>query len=244
MLREIKEFYEKTKLREQEVIATEQELPVTFVHIFHKKYPRFPSIQLPMCGDGQLEILLSKRRSVREFSGKPINFQQVSYTLHSCGIVSSNGNFERRTYPSAGARFPIEIYLISFNVDGLKQGAYHYDVLDHVLEILWEQDLNPSQHEIVSSPVKNSSAAIVLTSVIARTEVKYGHKAYPFSLLEAGHIGQNIQLACADHGIGCCPVGGFVNDKITKILDLTADEIPLYVLALGSLSKNDNKTNS
>jgi hypothetical protein len=80
------------------------------------------------------------------------------------------------------------------------------------------------------------TVALVFTAVIARAEVKYGPRAYPFSLLEARHMAQNIALTCTKHGIGACPVGGFVNDSVAKIIDLTEHETPIYVYALGSLS--------
>lgn len=144
---------------------------------------------------------------------------------------------EKRTYPSAGARFPIETYVISFNVAGLENGAYHYNIDKWSLEQLWKKDFRRQEKEIVSPYLQNTSVAIILTSVIQRTEVKYGIKAYPYSLLEAGHIAQNVQLACTKYNIGSCTIGGFVNDIITEILDLTKEEIPLYVIGIGKVKK-------
>ena len=58
-------------------------------------------------------------------------------------------------------------------------------------------------------------------------------KAYQYSHIEAGHMGQIIQLACTKYDIGSCPIGGFINDKISEILDITKDEIPIYVIGIG-----------
>jgi len=63
--------------------------------------------------------------------------------------------------------------------------------------------------------------------------VKYGLRAYPYSLIEAGHMGQNIHLTCAELGIGSCPVSGFVDNTLSKILGLTEEEIPIYSISLG-----------
>ncbi len=101
------------------------------------------------------------------------------------------------------------------------------------LELLWKTDLRKISGLIVSPFVSNPSAAIVLTSVMARSEVKYGAKAFPFSLIEAGHMGQNLTLAATGLNIGSCPIGGFVNETLSEVLDLTDDEIPLYVISLG-----------
>lgn len=233
MLKDIYSFYEKTKLTK--VTQDPEVVPVTFIKVFHKQYPRMPRIVLPKSkGLGQLEKVLSIRESVREYSKKPLTFRQVAGVLNVCRIVDSTRKPERRTYPSAGARFPIEIYLISFNTgEPIERGVYHYDILAGALELLWSSDLRGRTEEITSPYLKNPAAAIVLTSVIARSEIKYGHKAYPYSLIEAGHIAQNLQLACAKLRIGSCPVGGFVNESISEILDLTRDEIPLYVLGIG-----------
>jgi nitroreductase len=75
-------------------------------------------------------------------------------------------------------------------------------------------------------------AALIPTSVLSRSEVKYGHKAYDFSPLGAGHMARNIQLACEERGLGSCGVGGYVDGEIAELLDLTEEECPLYAIAL------------
>lgn len=239
---EIKRFYEKTKL--EEVMEDDgSPVPITYVHVFHKEYPRLPSIELPKTDDldSQLETLLELRESTRVFSNKPIKLEEIAKILRSCRIVNPNRDPEKRTYPSGGARFPVEIYLISFNIDGLEPAAYHYNIKKEKLELLWEKDLRTRQRELISPYLENPAATIIFTSVIARSEVKYGYKAYPLSLIEAGHICQNIHLACTELGIGSCPVSGFVNDSIVEILDLTEDEIPIYTISLGRRKRYFNK---
>jgi len=103
---------------------------------------------------------------------------------------------------------------------------------------LSDKDLRDYVPDIVSPFISSPSMALVLSSVIARSEIKYQQRAYQYSLLEAGHIGQNIYLACAKYKIGCCAVGGFLEDVIAKILDLTSDEIVIYAFALGNLREN------
>ncbi len=233
MLDEVKKFYSKTRLR-RVVEAEEADPPITHTEVFHKTYPRFSSIKLSDAQtEGELEELFLKRISCRSFSNDPLPLDDLSKVLLSARIVDKEREPERRTYPSAGARFPIEIYVINFNISNLPKGVHHYNILDEAVELLLEDDLRIIEKEIVSPYLDNASAAIVFTSVIPRAEVKYGIKAYPYSLIEAGHIAQNMQLTCAKYDIGCCSVGGFVNETIVSVLDLTEHEIPIYVLGLG-----------
>lgn len=243
MLKKIKEFHKLTKNKKSsfELENESKEVPVSFTHIYHKEYPRLPSKPLACNNNSNRELnkLLSLRKSTREFSERSLNLEQLSLVLESCKIISIDGEFERRTYPSAGARFPIEIYPVVFNMDGIERGVYHYNALRSSLETLWITDLRKQTSDIVSPYVKNPSAAFVMTSVIARSEIKYFYKSYPFSMLEAGHIGQNMYLACANVGIGCCAIGGFIDDELRKILDITEGEIPIYVIAIGNINDEE-----
>ena len=238
MLPEIQAFYQSAKVGQAATGgAVDAEAPLTHVKVFHKQYPRFPRIELPSVNEsGELAELLERRCTVREFAATPLDLDQLAHVLHACRIVDEEREPERRTYPSAGARFPVEVYPIVFNVSGLDAGCYHYDIAGNTLEVLWEKDLSEHTVEIVSPHVSRPAAALIFTAVIARAEVKYGPRAYPFSLLEAGHMAQNISLTCTKYGIGACPVGGYVNDTVAKIIDLTEHEIPIYVYALGALS--------
>ena len=149
----------------------------------------------------------------------------------SCSIIKADP--ERRTYPSAGARFPIELYLIAFRIDGLESGIYHFNFSKFSLEVLLLSNLRKQEIELVSPFLKNVAGVLIFTSVMSRSDVKYGLKAYPYSLLEAGHMSQNILISFTKYGIGSCAVGGFVNRKITNLLDLTEDEIPIHVIGFG-----------
>ena len=235
MIKEIEEFYNKTKLKK--VIAMSKgKTPIEYVHIFHKEYPRFPSIKLSKKLDnGEYNKLLKRRRSERIFSNKPVPIELVAKIFNSCRIVQADP--ERRTYPSGGARFPVEMYLVASKINGLKSGIYHFNINKFSLETLFESDFKKDEIESISAYLKNVAGAIILTTVISRSEVKYGLKAYPFSLIEAGHIGQNILLSFTKYKIGSFPIGGFVNDEIIELLDLTEDELPIYIIGFGSMTK-------
>ncbi|MCX6815587.1 MAG: SagB/ThcOx family dehydrogenase, partial [Candidatus Aenigmarchaeota archaeon] len=210
MLHETKRFHNKVKLKKV-TDDPEGPVPITYTKVFYKEYPRLPYIVLPEIdyNDSQFETLLEMRESSRLFSDEPVKLKELSKVLRSCRIVDPSRDPERRTYPSGGARFPVELYLLAYNVDGLEGGAYHYNIKKEGLELLLRQDLRDIRRELISPYLENPAATIVFTSVIARSEVKYGHKGYTYSFIEAGHIGQNIHLACTEIGIGSCSVSGF-----------------------------------
>jgi SagB-type dehydrogenase family enzyme len=241
MLKQIISFYKSVRVKKKDVIKVkkDQEAPITFVKVFHKEYPRLVSVSLPDANnDGELERVLRERKSIRTFSQDPLTLDELSLLLNGCQIYERDGFFERRAYPSAGARFPVEIYPIVFNVNGLERGAYHYNFDKHSLELLLKKDFTDLKDDFVSPFIENPALSFIMTSVIPRSEVKYGNKAYPFSLLEAGHIGQNISLLSAKYKIGCCSVGGYVDETVCWVLDLTSDEIPIYSLAIGKTNGN------
>lgn len=236
MYDETQKFYNLTRNTAVPVVASPQEpAPVTHTQIFYKEYPRFETIALPTLQpqETSLENAWAQRRSQRDFGSTPLSLSDVAALLGSCRVLDDERETERRSYPSAGARFPIECYLLAYRVEGLAVGCFHYKVRTHELEVLWPTDLEAKTAEVVSPYISNPAAAIVLTSVISRAEVKYGYKAYPFSYLEAGHMAQNMLLSAAGAGIGTCPIGGFVDSALIEMLDLTGDEIPLYVVAAG-----------
>ena len=239
MLEETRKFYERMKL--PHVVGEpldDSEAPIAFSHVFHKEYPRLPSIPLKQIyEEGELERLMEERGSTREFSEEPLSFFELSKILSSCRIIDSERDPEKRTYPSGGARFPVELYVVSFNVEGLHGGAYHYNIKRESLERLWEKDLTKEEDQVVSPYLENTAAALVFTSAITRSEIKYGYNAYPYSLIEAGHMAQNIQLTSAKIGVGACSIGGFVDDMIINTFDLTEDEIPIYVVGLGKIKE-------
>lgn len=211
-----------------------EEPPITHIHVFHKEYPRLAQTDLPdIVPSGEFFDLLFSRESSRVFSGKPIPLDVLAIILRSCGIVDPSRRPEKRTYPSAGARFPIEVYVVVFKVEGISPGAYHYNFSKHCLELLLEANLTDESTNICSPYVENPAAALVFTAAIARSEVKYGIRSFPYSLIEAGHMCQNVHLACTKLCVGSCPIGGFVNESVSDILDLTDNELPLYTIGMG-----------
>jgi len=255
MLRKIKEYYKSTKFNfDKQVLDPNLILPITWTKIFHKAYLRFPSRKLELSdykrNSGDFKTLILERETSRDLSGQ-INYETLSDLLfYSAGIKplkGQNPDSARRMYPSAGARYPLETYVVAENIPHLDKGIHHYNVKENTLEKLLSKDLQTDMIKILNSEMGKAPLFLILTGVLSRTETKYGTNAYRFALIESGHVGQNIYLLSQKFGLGCCAIGGFDNNKLTKLLDLTEDEVPLYLFAIGKKTnspKNILKTSS
>ncbi len=211
--------------------------PVSWTRVFFKEYPRFPSHPLRSEPPAlHLVESLERRRSDRSFSARPIPFGAMSTLLHYSAGLRSRYTETDRFYPSAGARYPLEVYLLSSTVDEIKPGLYHYSILGDSLEELVALS-EPRSWENVFGPevCADSPSFLVITSVLSRSAVKYGTNAYRLSLLEAGHIGGNLCLLATSLGLAMCPLGGFDRTTLNRLLDLDDDEVPMYCFALGLL---------
>lgn len=212
---------------------------------YYKEYPRFPKIELPVFEANNEDFIdvLSKRRSFRKFSSKKVDIGDISKLLYyAAGIqlVDEKNGKALRYYPSAGGRYPLEVYLVSKKVNGLEKGVYHYNVKLHTLEVLRKGDYFDSggiAGEANKMVVEGCSFFIIVTAVYGRTEIKYGKTAYKLILLEAGHLGQNIGLISASLNLGSCFLGGYVDKKVNRLLELNEDkEQSLFMVACGDLS--------
>ena len=143
------------------------------------------------------------------------------------------------TVPSAGGLFPLEIYLVNLEPGEIPTGVHHYDVRRHALEQLPPFGDPQAIRDVIFVPeaAETAPAFLVITALFGRSRIKYG-----VALLEAGHIGQNLALVCADLGLGFCPFGGFVDDEVHALLGLDGvDEAALYLGAFGRVGRSGNE---
>ncbi len=239
MLKITKRYYSATKYSQKQELPKEGEIPLSWRRIFYKSYSRLASKKLSPTEpekDFSLEGIMHQRETTRKFSENPLSFANVSNLLvHSAGISLFYKAREKRVYPSAGARYPIEMYFVSNNIEELDKGIYHYNIKRNSVERLLESVKCEQIKEIIIQPdLRIPPALFILTAVLSRSDIKYGENAYRFALIESGHIGQNIYLLCEKYGLGCCAIGGFDNDILSKIIDLTEEEIPLYLIGVGN----------
>ncbi len=219
----------------------------------YKAYPRLPQLTLSknVASSDRFDAF-ALRKSTRSFAkSSAVTFSEVSTLLeYAVGInrdvsdsVGSHQNLNKafRTYPSAGALFPIEIYiLVRHESNGLRPGLYHYNVKMHILELLLEKSLSRDDCKkyFLDGWEAEAGIFVFMTAVFARTQSKYGDRGYRHILLEAGHIGQNFSLVSELLGLGCCASGGTNDGAIETLLDIDGvTESIVYTLVIGRKEK-------
>jgi len=179
----------------------------------------------PHC-DMSLDETLETRRTMRELSGPRLTEADISLLLWSAQGITLAGN---RTAPSAGATYPMELYLLT------ARGVYRYRTQHHDLEVVSGEDkrLPLFDNAVGQESVRDAPAVFVITAVFERTAAKYGDRAVRYVHIEVGHVAQNLLLQAAALGLGTVPVGSFDDDAVSKILGLPDDHEPLYLLPVG-----------
>lgn len=180
-----------------------------------------------------LEEALSKRRSVREYQDAPLTLNEVAQMLWAAqGITSLEG---LRTAPSAGALYPLEVYLLVGNVDGLAAGVYHYHPQEHALSKVFEGDRRVALSEAAlgQEAIQNGSVVIVIAAVFERTTRKYGERGVQYVHMEVGSVAQNIYLQAESLGLGTVFIGAFYDDQVKSVVGLSPKEQPLCLMPVG-----------
>ena len=180
-----------------------------------------------------LERALRERRSVRQFRDDAITLSQLSQLLWSAqGITDSRGF---RTAPSAGALYPLEIYVMVGNVSELPVGLYKYRPADHKLFRVSNEDRREQTRQAAWGQewVSKNAVLIVFSSVDSRTTGKYGSRGIRYVHIELGHAAQNVLLQAQALGLGAAIVGAFHDDSVEDILDLPKNERAVYLIPIG-----------
>lgn len=235
-------FHNRTKIKKFNtfnisVIKPKQE---RWGRVFYKAYPRFKQVVLPEPSIQKYDLTktLFQRESCRDFTETPLPrllFSDLIY--YSAGekkFVTHDGS-TKRFYPSAGARYPLEVYPIVLNVEGIDSAIYHYHVKTHSLEVILEKPFARRVFmQFHQSWIKKSASLMVFTAIFDRTEEKYGDRGYRHILTEYGHVAQNMYLMSTAIGIRCCSIGGFIDDGLNAVLDIDGiSESVVGVIAVG-----------
>ncbi len=179
-------------------------------------------------GGVSVEEALARRRSVREFTSKPLSDREISQLVWAAqGITHGEG---LRTAPSAGALYPLELYVADTT------GLYRYDPQHHQLQRRSSRDLRSALYQAAheQEAVREAPAVFIITAVYSRTARKYGTARAPrYVHMEAGHAAQNLLLQAVALGLGAVPVGAFDDAQVQKALGLSAEEQPLYLIPAG-----------
>jgi len=181
-------------------------------------------------GDVSLEEALANRRSIRQYGQRVLTWEEIGQLLWAAQGITSPQGF--RTAPSAGALYPLELYVV------LSEGVYHYEPADHLLTrtVAGDHRMHLGDAALKQRPVYDAPAVFVIAAVYARTAVKYGDRAERYVKIEAGHAAQNLLLQATALGLGAVPIGAFYDERVQTALGLSSDEMPLYLVPVGALS--------
>ena len=177
-------------------------------------------------GTVSLEETLEKRRSKRRFLPRRLSREQISQLLWAAQGVLQRG---LRTAPSAGALYPLEIYVAT------KDGVFHYAPQKHELEELRQGNILPelAKAALDQEFVAEAPLNIVIAAEDQRAERRYQDRAARYVCIEVGHVAQNVHLQAVALGLGSAPVGAFQDDLVHQVLGLPADQRPLYIIPVG-----------
>ncbi len=183
--------------------------------------------------DVSIEQSLLQRRSTRSYTGEPITLQEVSQLLWAAqGITDARGY---RTAPSAGALYPLEMYVVAGDVEKLASGIYKYNPYENELRLIVEGDKRSElAHAAFSqSCVSEGALTVVISAVYERTTIKYGDRGIRYVHIEVGHAAQNLCLQAAAMDLGAVTVGAFNGEQVARILNMPEGEQPLYIIPAG-----------
>jgi SagB-type dehydrogenase family enzyme len=178
-----------------------------------------------------VEQALLERRSIRDYAEDSLTLEDISQLLWAAqGITEKWGG---RTAPSAGALYPLEMYLLVGDVKGLDPGLYHYDPEKHTVAQSKKIDLRQKvteaslhQDEILRAPI-----TLIIAAVYERTMAKYGERGIRYVHMEVGSAAENVYLQAQSLGLGTVFLGAFDDEEVKKALGIEAE--PLAIMPIG-----------
>jgi len=187
-------------------------------------------------GGVSLEEAIARRRSVRDFTPESISQLQLSQILWATqGISNTWGRY--RTVPSAGATYPLEIFVVCGRngVDGIDDGIYHYNIDSHSLTRHYAGDvrLELSRAALDQEFIYQAPVDIVICALYERTAMRYGARTERYVHMEVGHAGQNIYLQATALGLATVAIGAFYDEQVREVLRLDKPFKPLYIMPVG-----------
>ena len=205
------------------------------------KTPPGVIIKLPRAnldGPVSVEQALQRRRSIRNYAKTPVSLNEVAQLLWAAQGITTGRRF--RTAPSAGALYPLEIYLVSGNVVDLPTGIYIYRPHVHDLILMVEDDhrRDLKRAALHQGAIGRAAADIVICAVFERVTGKYGERGIRYVFMEAGHAAQNIALQATALDLGTVPIGAFDDHRVARILQAEKNEQVIYILPVGKQMEN------
>lgn len=199
-----------------------------------EQYPQQVDLpEIDLSGEKPLPQLLQQRRSIREYGDDPLHPAELGQLLWAAqGITHPEG---LRTAPSAGALYPLELYVVIGNVAGISAGVYHYEPDKHQLTLTARGDQRKvlARAALGQSWIADAAVVVVFTAVYKRTSRKYGPRGERYVHIEVGHAAENLFLQAVDLGLGTVVVGAFNDKTVAERLQLPAKAEPVILMPVG-----------
>jgi len=235
-----KDFFEHTKYpyltesdQQKELPCPEQETPEPGAILIDLPSPESLNINPVTISEA-----INQRRSRRKFSNQPFSIQELTWLLWATqGVKEKLPIATLRTVPSAGARHPFDTYLAINNVSGLKPGLYRYMALSHQLALIREdKNINTALTATCLGQkwVMGAPATLIWVAVPYRSTWRYSQRGWRYLFLDAGHVCQNLYLACEAIQACCCAVDAYDDDKLNDLLNLDGEtKFAIYLAPAG-----------
>ncbi len=193
-------------------------------------YRQCPAVDLPPADDAPtagVAATIRARSSARGLAPGPVGLDRVATLLELAYGVTRPievGVFPRpfRAAASAGALYPLELYVHSGHIEGQRAGIYHYNPAARQLRLIVDGDQSRRLGECLVQPAlaHEASLLVFVTAMFERATFKYGDRGYRFALLEAGHVVQNLSLVATALGMGVIEIGGYFDRDLDELLSL------------------------
>lgn len=187
-------------------------------------------------GSVSLEEAIARRRSVRHFPSGTISQSQLSQILWAAQGVSDTSS-KLRSVPSAGATYPLEIFVICGQncIEGIGDGIYHYNINSHSLSLHYKGDkrLELARVALDQEFIYQAPVDIIICAIYERTATRYGSRGERYVHIEVGHAGQNIYLQATTLGLATVAIGAFHDEQVREVLRLDKQYKPLYIMPVG-----------
>jgi SagB-type dehydrogenase family enzyme len=214
--------------------------PVQKPHSLDAEKVDLPTADWEKVFDLGLSRAMKNRISRRSYKNQPLTLLELSYLLWATqGIRHYAGKYAFRTVPSAGCRHALETYLAVFNVEGLEGGVYRYLPLTH--ELILEFKTDHLREKIIKASFDQnfagqSAVTFIWTAIPYRMEWRYHIDSHKVIAMDAGHVGQNLYLACEAVGCGTCAIGAYDQEYFDELLDLDGEEeFVIYAAPVGKV---------
>ncbi len=184
-------------------------------------------------GSISVEKAIFKRRSIRTYRASPLSLAEVSQLLWAAQGITHPKGF--RSVPSAGALYPLEMYMAIGHVSNLDSGIYHYRPHDHKLILVQNDDKRTVLCKAAWNQkcIKKAPVVIIVCAIFERVTGKYGNRGIQYVMMEAGHAAQNVSLQAVALQMGSVVIGAFGDQDVRGVLSLEKREQPLYLIPVG-----------